>query len=78
MTTHEFAFDVTLSAVVRVTADTEEAARRSLVRTLDATALNVDLYDEYVRIRITEASVWFDGSNYPVLFEADGVILDSA
>lgn len=62
--THEYAFDVKLQAVVRVTAQSEVEARKALegLQTLD-----IDLADDHYHI--TQASV---DDCAPCLFEVDG------
>lgn len=65
MSTHEYAFDVKLAAVVRVTARSETDARRKL-HGIDAVDLAATPADG---LRITEASV--DDCD-PYLFEVDG------
>ena len=69
MTVHEYAFDVTLSAVVRVEADTEVSARKAIMQVLDAASLNVVLRGGNQTVRITEASAAFDHPGDPALFE---------
>jgi len=63
---HEYAFDVTMDTVVRVTATSEEEARRKVL-SIEAIDLNV-VGDGF---HITEASV--DPSLETHLFEVDGI-----
>lgn len=68
----EFAFDVKLNAIVRVTAATEDDARRAMDDVLDAVTPLPDFIDGYNSVgwvRITEFSISDCGA---VLFEVDG------
>lgn len=77
-TIHEYAFDVTLFAVIRVKATTEANAREAMDRVLscmDLSEFTIDgMNDEMAAesLQITEASLsTADGE--PHLFELDGV-----
>ena len=72
MSEHEYAFDVTLSAVVRIKTTSEQTARAAMRRLLDCAGLNVVLCDPIVKLRITEASICDDAGHCPFLFEVDG------
>lgn len=72
----EYAFDVTLSAVVRIKTTSEQTARAAMRRLLDCAGLNVVLCDPIVKLRITEASICDDAGHCPFLFEVDGSSLE--
>ena len=57
MSEHEYAFDATFAAVVRVSAPSEQSARDALGRLLDCASINVILFDLAAKLRITEVSV---------------------
>ncbi len=63
---HEYAFDVSLNAVVRVKAQSEEHARLALESVLDAVSPSPDFLDGYntgeEEVRITEFSLSSDDS----------------
>ena len=65
--THEYAFDVKLAAVIRVTAESEEQAR-TMLRDFDGIG-GFQIRDLPTGLVVTEASV--DDAN-PLLFEVDG------
>lgn len=70
----EYAFDVKLQAVARVTADSEDAARAAIRAELDAYDVSSETAAENgAVIKLTEASVCGD-SGY--LFEVDGEPVD--
>jgi hypothetical protein len=72
MTTHEYAFDAKLAAVLRVVAPSEQIARQTIERILDAVNLNTTSEDSLGRVKITEASAYLDDCAGPYLFEIDG------
>lgn len=77
MTTHEYAFDVKLYAVVRVNAPDEDTAREALDKALACMNLSehtVDGMNDVLgerSVRITEASLTTEDGE-PFLFELDG------
>ena len=73
MSAHEYAFDVILSAVVRVHSETEGTARASIAGALDAAALNAVFHYGNDELKVTEVSVVLGDSNEPYLFEVDDV-----
>ena len=64
---HEYAFDVTLSAAIRVKADTEDAARALLKETIDAADANLGSWANGAPI-LCEASL----ESINELYEVDG------
>jgi hypothetical protein len=78
MTTHDFAFDVKLAAVIRIRAASEAEARKTMQEVLQAcepAAPLVEGLNETRRdIRITEFSILPDTE--VALFEKDGVETD--
>lgn len=68
---HEYAFDVKVTAVVRVKAKSEKEARALLDHKLDA---ETPPEAEALGIRLTEFSI--DDATGPHLFEIDGVDVD--
>ena len=71
MTQHEYAFDVKLFAVVRVTAASVDEARGAIGRLLDCEPFNVRFSDRSASLVVTEASAYTDDDG-PDLFEIDG------
>lgn len=80
----EFAFDITLSAVCRVNADTEAQARAAMEEVLDACSPDEHFLSGYnskqgETLKITEFSLSADDSVYPqgaILIEVDGEPVD--
>jgi len=74
----EFAFDIKLSAVVRVKASSEKAARKILPEVLDSldlTSCEIDGFNDSQGVKnvvLTEASISMDDEEGPYLFEIDG------
>lgn len=74
----EYAFDVALGAVVRVTAETEDEAREAMGDVLNACSPSDAFLDGYNSakgtVRITEFSLNYDGVYIQggTLFEIDG------
>jgi hypothetical protein len=69
---HEYAFDVKLVAVVRVSASDRETAEAVLSDCLDCADLNVEISGKNGDAKVTEASIEVDDVEYPRLFEFDG------
>jgi hypothetical protein len=69
---HEYAFDVKLVAVVRVSAVDRETAEAVLSNCLDCVDLNFTISDKHGNAKVTEASIEADDADYPRLFEFDG------
>ncbi len=70
---HEYAFDIKLTATIRVNAGSEEEARELLDVYLDAAHVEYGT-DKEGRILSGEASL-ATGTDEPVLFELDGGLL---
>ena len=68
----EFAFDVKLAAVVRLEAESEEDATQILRRVLDCIDLSRETLDDFSNMRLTEANIYIDDVDGPLLFEVDG------
>jgi hypothetical protein len=71
-TMHEYAFDVKLAAVVRVSAKDRDTAEAVLSDCLDCADLNVSIVGRHGNAKVTEASIEADDADYPRLFEFDG------
>ena len=69
---HEYAFDVKMSALVRIKANDQEQAERALTRALDCASLKLPGQDAAGEAIITECSIDVDDADYPFLFEIDG------
>lgn len=72
---HEYAFDATLFATVRVTCESEDDARKAAEAVLDAAELNwsqddISVWGQY-SAKVTDVSVGRDDSEL-VLLEVDG------
>ena len=76
MSEHEYAFDATFAAVVRVSAPSEQSARDALGRLLDCASINVILFNSAAKLRITEVSIHTNDGHTPFLFEIDGKNVD--
>ena len=69
---HEYAFDVKLAAVVRVSAKDRDTAEAVLSDCLDCADFNVSITGKHGDAKVTEASIEVDDVEYPRLFEFDG------
>ena len=76
MEQYEYAFDIKLAAVVRVSASDEASARKAIARFLDAADVLKLFADKDAKVLITEASAYVDDEDGPVLFGIDGVERD--
>ena len=73
MSEHEYAFDATFAAVVRVSAPSEQSARDALGRLLDCASINVILFD-FSSEAANHGSIrsYYNDGHTPFLFEIDG------
>ncbi len=69
----EYAFDIKMAAVIRMTAKNLESAENAIRECLDCASLNVKLSSRAAEYLITEASVSVDDADFPFLFEVDKV-----
>jgi hypothetical protein len=73
----EYAFDVKMFAVVRISAETRKKAEALLGEALYCADLNVTAHCKLSEAKVTEASVHIDDEGYPYLFEVDGIDVDN-
>ena len=68
---HEYAFDVKLNAVLRVTAESEEEARTIMSAVVESTDTD-ELRLWHQEVKLTEFSLSSEEAETPELFEVDG------
>jgi hypothetical protein len=73
----EYAFDVKLFAVVRISARTRKQAEAILNQALDCADLDVNAMSRHGTARVTQASLSVDDEGYPYLCEVDGIDVDN-
>ena len=71
---HEYAFDVKLNAVLRVTAESEEEARTIMAVVESTNADELRLW--HSEVKLTEFSLSSEEAETPELFEVDGNFVD--
>lgn len=75
-TSHEYAFDVKLYAVVRVRAKSECEGREAVLSFLDAADITSVVESHAGRPHVAEASIYVDDETGPYLLEIDGEEVD--